>query len=138
MLIKIWYSDLSKKHNTISITLFRFAWLALGTPFYFIEHPVASCGYFNTDNVFCGQTMVQHLPNGQFGFLHRNLLKWDITKPLSTKVLVDFCRNIGWLSSQPGQATKQEIGNKNAYKIILHQTWLNTFHSPGIRHSLCW
>ena len=56
---------------------FRFAWLALGKEFYFINHDVASGGYFDESGRFAGNTMVQHLPNGEIGFLHRNLIKWD-------------------------------------------------------------
>lgn len=58
---------------------FRFAWLALKKEAYFIKHEVGSCGYVDTDDVFVGHTMVQHTPNGQILFLHRNLLKWDKT-----------------------------------------------------------
>jgi len=56
---------------------FRFAWLALGKKFHFINHEVASGGYFDENGVFIGNTMIQHLPNGTIGFLHRNLIKWD-------------------------------------------------------------
>lgn len=58
---------------------FRFAWWALKTPFYFIEHEVASCGYTDSEGAFIGHTMVQHTPEGRIIFLHRNLLKWDET-----------------------------------------------------------
>lgn len=60
---------------------FRFAWLALKKAFNMVKHEVASCGYIDTDGLFVGHTMVQHLPNGQIAFLHRNLLKWDETPP---------------------------------------------------------
>ncbi|WPV01579.1 hypothetical protein SNE26_07305 [Mucilaginibacter sp. cycad4] len=59
---------------------FRFAWLALGTPYYMIEHAAGTCGYKdNRDNSFNGTTMVQHDTDNEIIFLHRNLLKWDIT-----------------------------------------------------------
>ncbi|MDD3038224.1 hypothetical protein [Bacteroides sp.] len=58
---------------------FRFAWLALKTPFYFIKHEVASCGYIDEDGLFIGHTMAQHTPDGRIIFLHRNLLKWNET-----------------------------------------------------------
>lgn len=58
---------------------FKFAWLALKRKFTMVEQPVGSCGY-NRNGVFFGMTMVQHHPNGNIMFLHRNLLKWDITK----------------------------------------------------------
>lgn len=60
---------------------FRFAWLALKRPFYFVKHEVASCGYIDTDGLFVGNTMVQHIPDGRITFLHRNLLKWDEAVP---------------------------------------------------------
>ena len=56
---------------------FRFAWLALGKEFYFINHEVASGGYYDEYDNFIGNTMVQYLPDGSIGFLHRNLIKWD-------------------------------------------------------------
>ena len=59
---------------------FRFAWLALGTPYYMIEYPAGTCGYVShLDNSFNGMTMVQHDANNEIIFLHRNLVKWDIT-----------------------------------------------------------
>lgn len=59
---------------------FRFAWMALKTPFYMVEHEVATCGYKDEKNNFLGVTMVQHGLDGNPFFLHRNLLKWDITQ----------------------------------------------------------
>lgn len=59
---------------------FRFAWLALKSDFYFIKHGVGSCGYIDDNGVFFGNTMVQHSPEGEICFLHRNFLKWDRTK----------------------------------------------------------
>jgi len=58
---------------------FKFAWLALKSPFNMIQYPVGSCGYM-LGGYFFGTTMVQHHPNGKVLFLHRNLLKWDVTK----------------------------------------------------------
>jgi alpha 1,2-mannosyltransferase len=58
---------------------FRFAWMALKSGFHFISHEVASCGYVNFGGIFLGHTMVQHSPDGQICFLHRNLLKWSET-----------------------------------------------------------
>jgi alpha 1,2-mannosyltransferase len=54
--------------------------MALKTPFYMIEQELASCGYNDSDGRFLGTTMVQHDPSGEVCFLHRNLLKWHITK----------------------------------------------------------
>jgi alpha 1,2-mannosyltransferase len=58
---------------------FRFAWMALKSAFHFVNHEVASCGYVNFEGTFLGHTMVQHSPDGQICFLHRNLLKWSET-----------------------------------------------------------
>ncbi|HEY8894745.1 MAG TPA: hypothetical protein VIM79_08010, partial [Niastella sp.] len=61
---------------------FKFAWLALKTPFHMIETGLSACGYRNKhNNQFHGITMVQHNTQGDICFLHRNLLKWDITMP---------------------------------------------------------
>lgn len=57
---------------------FRFAWLALNTSYYMVPFDTGSCGVIH-ENSFCGNTMVQHDPHGEILFLHRNLLKWDIT-----------------------------------------------------------
>lgn len=60
---------------------FKFAWMILNTKFYFIEHDLSSCGYITSDGSFSGNTMVQYAPDGSICFLHRNLLKWEMTKP---------------------------------------------------------
>ncbi|WP_291123253.1 hypothetical protein [Flavobacterium sp. UBA6046] len=60
---------------------FKFAWLALKSNFYMIQKEVATCGFIDAQNTFRGITMVQHSVSGEMLFLHRNLLKWDITKP---------------------------------------------------------
>ncbi|KAJ8544556.1 hypothetical protein ON010_g11713 [Phytophthora cinnamomi] len=54
--------------------LFRFAWLKLGAPFHMIEFPPAVAGKVYGKS-FCGMTMVQHDPQGEVTFLHRNQLK---------------------------------------------------------------
>jgi alpha 1,2-mannosyltransferase len=59
---------------------FRFAWIALKTPFYMIDIEPAVCGYLDNTNIFCGNTMIQHNLKKEFYFLHRNLVKWDVTK----------------------------------------------------------
>lgn len=58
---------------------FRFSWLALNAPFYFIETPPHNCGYFNAEGDFLGNTMIQFGPDENPMFFHRNLLKWDLT-----------------------------------------------------------
>lgn len=60
---------------------FRFAWMALNTRYYMIETDVATCGYIHPEtNAFLGTTMVQHDIKGKILFLHRNLVKWDLTR----------------------------------------------------------
>lgn len=59
---------------------FQFAWKALNRKYYMNRNDVGSCGYKNYEGQFYGITMVQHDLNGDLLFLHRNLLKWDITK----------------------------------------------------------
>jgi alpha 1,2-mannosyltransferase len=59
---------------------FRFAWLALKTPFFMTPEEPAVCGYPDSNNTFLGTTMIQHDRKGDFYFLHRNLLKWDVTR----------------------------------------------------------
>lgn len=58
---------------------FKFAWLALKRKFHMIDIFPSSCGRSPDENTFYGNTMVQYSPNGELLFLHRNLLKWDIT-----------------------------------------------------------
>lgn len=57
---------------------FRFAWLALKKEFFMVEKNVSICGYEDENSDFHGVTMIQHVEDRPF-FLHRNLLKWDIT-----------------------------------------------------------
>ncbi len=60
---------------------FRFSWMALKKPFHMISTDPGVCGYTDqTTNEFLGTTIVQHNTNGDICFLHRNLLKWDITR----------------------------------------------------------
>ena len=58
---------------------FKFAWHALKRKFSMVKYPVGSCGY-KLNGFFFGTTMVQHGPDGKIIFLHRNLLKWDVTR----------------------------------------------------------
>lgn len=78
----LYFNRLSKYYYRILFgdkDTFKFAWLALKSTFYMVEHPVGSCGFKENEH-FCGNTMVQHDPTGEILFLHRNLLKWDLTK----------------------------------------------------------
>ncbi|RZJ89171.1 MAG: hypothetical protein EOO20_11680 [Chryseobacterium sp.] len=78
----LYFNRLSKFYYKIVLgdkDTFRFAWLALKTKFHMIETEAASAGYIY-DGFFFGHTMVQHDTHGKILFLHRNLLKWDITK----------------------------------------------------------
>lgn len=59
---------------------FRFAWHALKKDFYYIGIEPSTCGYFTSSGAFRGITMVQHSPDGEICFLHRNLLKWDVVE----------------------------------------------------------
>ncbi|HYE56081.1 MAG TPA: hypothetical protein VD996_14630 [Chitinophagaceae bacterium] len=56
---------------------FRFAWIALRTPFHMISKPVGFCGFRDRDKGFCNTTLVQHDPDGNILFLHRNWFKWS-------------------------------------------------------------
>jgi alpha 1,2-mannosyltransferase len=58
---------------------FKFAWHALKSKFHMVQTGVGSAGYIHNDTFF-GHTMVQHDTEGNILFLHRNLLKWDVTK----------------------------------------------------------
>ncbi|ETZ23851.1 hypothetical protein [Pedobacter sp. V48] len=74
---------------------FRFAWMALKTPYYMVPFDVGSCGVVH-DNSFFGNTMVQHDCEGKILFMHRNLLKWDITleHELVWKIVKKFSSSI--------------------------------------------
>lgn len=56
---------------------FKFAWMALGSPFHMIETEMGQCGYQDQAGSFIGTTMVQHDFDGEIVFLHRNFRKWD-------------------------------------------------------------
>jgi len=58
---------------------FKFAWHALESKYYMIKEMVGTCG-IKVEGRFHGNTMVQHDPDGNILFLHRNLLKWDLTQ----------------------------------------------------------
>ncbi|MBS7566944.1 hypothetical protein KHS38_21240 [Mucilaginibacter sp. Bleaf8] len=58
---------------------FKFAWLALDKKYYMVHHHVGSLG-FKEDKRFYGTTMVQFDTFGKPLFLHRNLIKWGVTK----------------------------------------------------------
>lgn len=60
---------------------FKFAWLALQSDYFMIDTPVGSCGYTSEVHAsFFGLSMVQHDFDGNIIFVHRNLLKWDLTQ----------------------------------------------------------
>lgn len=60
---------------------FKYAWMALKTPFHLVRFPVGFCGAVDSVAGFCGMTMVQHDLDGNVLFLHRHWIKWDITMP---------------------------------------------------------
>lgn len=77
----LYFNKLGKYYYRILLgdkDTFRFAWLAMKSAYYMIPHSVGTCGY-EENGSFYGVTMVQHGPAGDIYFLHRNLLKWDIT-----------------------------------------------------------
>jgi alpha 1,2-mannosyltransferase len=58
---------------------FRFAWAALGCPFFMMNHEPGTCGHTRGASQFIGTTVVQHDFSGNILFLRRNLLPWDVT-----------------------------------------------------------
>ncbi|KAE9017406.1 hypothetical protein PR003_g16266 [Phytophthora rubi] len=57
--------------------LFRFAWMRTNSSFHMIKRPAGSAGLKAPHlNIFCGNTMVQHDPDGEIAFLHRNIVKF--------------------------------------------------------------
>ncbi|WP_126244192.1 alpha-mannosyltransferase [Chitinophaga rhizosphaerae] len=58
---------------------FRFAWMALKQGFFYILRDPDLCGYADLAGKFHGTTIVQFDDQDQPAFLHRNLLKWDVT-----------------------------------------------------------
>ncbi|TMW56073.1 hypothetical protein Poli38472_008721 [Pythium oligandrum] len=67
--------------------LFRLAWVNTSTPFYYVPHLVALGGpYDESQNFFCGISMVQRDPNGDLIFMHRNQAK--LTGRRDQKVLI--------------------------------------------------
>ena len=56
---------------------FRFAWLALRSPFHMIEQEVAALGFQDGEAGFGSIAMLQHDYGGTPVFVHSNLLKWD-------------------------------------------------------------
>lgn len=59
---------------------FKFAWLALGTPYYMMPVPVGFCGFRDPATGFHGLSMVQHDQEENVLFMHRSWIKWDITR----------------------------------------------------------
>ena len=59
--------------------MFRFAWMMTGTPFHFVKHLPGIVGLHREGDgdEFCGMTMLQHGPNGEPVFFHRNARKLD-------------------------------------------------------------
>jgi len=78
------YFNINKEHYYSMLLgdkdTFKFAWIALRSPYYMIPTHVGGCGFSEPDTGFHGLTMVQHDFNGNILFLHRNWMKWDITK----------------------------------------------------------
>jgi alpha 1,2-mannosyltransferase len=56
--------------------LFRLAWLNTSTPFYMVQHLAALGGlYDESEDFFCGVSMIQRDPVGDIIFMHRNQAK---------------------------------------------------------------
>nr|CCA20051.1 conserved hypothetical protein [Albugo laibachii Nc14] len=65
--------------------LFRFAWMTTNSTFHFISGPPGSAGILLREkNLFCGQSIVQHDPDGKIIFVHRNNQK---LRPNTTKAV---------------------------------------------------
>ncbi len=78
-----WYFNLNREYYYQLLLgdkdTFKFAWLALGSPYSMVPTPVGFAGFREDTGQFHGLTMVQHDFSGRIIFLHRNWLKWDIT-----------------------------------------------------------
>lgn len=60
---------------------FKFAWVALGTPYHMVQTPVGLAGFTSEKTrLFFGAAMVQHDMAGNILFIHRNVLKWSVTQ----------------------------------------------------------
>jgi alpha 1,2-mannosyltransferase len=103
---------------------FKFAWLALQKPFFMIPKGVGSCGYLDDDR-FYGHTMVQHDENNQILFLHRNLLKWDITlsNEFSWDIIKEFSDN-----SDRGSVNLQPTPKGHLAIDLIGSTITSLFH----------
>lgn len=61
---------------------FQLAWIALAKGYHMINTPVGFCGYENKEtDLFYSASMIQHGPDGEDLFLHRNIVKWYYTPP---------------------------------------------------------
>lgn len=58
---------------------FQLAWYATQTPFYMIPFYPGSAGKL-VDGAYQSNTMVQHDPDGQPLFMHKNSIKWHLTR----------------------------------------------------------
>jgi len=59
---------------------FKFSWYALKSAFVMVETEPAACGYLDEKQEFSGIAMIQHDLDGNPLFVHRNLVKWDVTR----------------------------------------------------------
>lgn len=101
---------------------FKFAWLALRTPFYWISTLPSSCGYIQHGN-FYGMTMVQHDTSGKQLFMHRNLCKWNYT-PNGIRMW----QHVKSFNT-PGQLTIDESPNRHGYVDMTGDTITVPFDS---------
>lgn len=59
---------------------FRFSWLALNKKFFMVKSKPDTCGFIDDEENFIGFTMLQYSLTNEPLFLHRNLIKWDVTQ----------------------------------------------------------
>lgn len=80
---------------------FKISWIALNKSYHMIKIDPGSCGTI-VNNIFFGNTIVQYNDEGHVAFLHRNLLKWDITGRaerawIYTKAFATSAKNKGYV-----------------------------------------
>nr|CCA25306.1 conserved hypothetical protein [Albugo laibachii Nc14] len=80
---KLWTYTFNKPDMLVKLDLvygdkdlFRLAWINTTSPFYMIPHVVRLGGIYSiAEDFFCGLAMIQHDPDGEILFVHRNQVK---------------------------------------------------------------
>ncbi|SJN49779.1 hypothetical protein [Sphingobacterium sp. JB170] len=93
---------------------FKFSWLASNTDYYMIDVLPGSCGRI-VDGMFIGNTMVQFGTDHSIQFLHRNLLKWDVT--YDDERVWEFVQR--YLPNSTNKKISQKITKDGMYSIEL-------------------